>query len=59
MDKTQHCLIYLNFHYFVPTALKVIRYENGQKSVIKYTIKDSQNTFITFHSSVSSSDAYK
>jgi len=31
---------------FIPTSKKITRDENGKKSVIKYSIKDSQKTFI-------------
>jgi len=36
----------------------VTRDENGKKNIIKYSIKDSQNSFITFHNTITASEAY-
>jgi len=30
----------------------------GKKNIIKYSIKDSQNSFITFHNTITASEAY-
>lgn len=37
---------YLLHSLFIPTSKKVTLDENGKKSTIKYSIRDSQNTFI-------------
>ncbi|XP_060868106.1 uncharacterized protein LOC132943234 isoform X2 [Metopolophium dirhodum] len=39
-------IFYLMHSLFVPSSRKITRDDNGKKSVIKYSIKDSQNTFI-------------
>jgi len=36
----------------------VTRDENGKKNITKYSIKDSQNSFITFHNTITASEAY-
>lgn len=43
---------------FVPISRKVTKDENGKNNVTKYSIKDSQNSFITFHNSVGESETY-
>lgn len=43
---------------FVPTSKKVTRDENGKKSQIKYSIRDSVNSFIIFKNSISEVEDY-
>jgi len=38
---------------FVPTSKKVTRDSDGKKNQVKYSIKDSQNSFIVFKNTVS------
>lgn len=38
--------MYLLHSIFIPTSRKVTLDDNGKKSYTKYSIKDSQNTFI-------------
>ncbi|XP_050535219.1 uncharacterized protein LOC126902218 isoform X3 [Daktulosphaira vitifoliae] len=49
---------YLLSSLFVPTSRKVTRDENGKKNIIKYSIKDSQNSLISFHETVDQAEAY-
>jgi len=37
---------------FVPTSKKVTKDSNGKKNLIKYSIKDSQDSFMVFKDSV-------
>lgn len=39
-------MLYLLHSLFIPTSKKVTLDENGKKSTIKFSIRDSQNTFI-------------
>jgi len=41
-------LLHLLSFVFVPTSRKVTKDENGKNNVTKYSIKDSQESFITF-----------
>ncbi|KAL5236318.1 hypothetical protein ACI65C_003728 [Semiaphis heraclei] len=45
-------LIYLLHALFAPTSKKVTRDEQGKKNLIKFSIKDSQDSFIVFGESV-------
>jgi len=45
-------LIYLLHALFAPTSRKLTRDEQGKKNLIKYSIKDSQDSFIVFGESV-------
>ncbi|XP_022166808.1 uncharacterized protein LOC111031246 [Myzus persicae] len=45
-------LLYLLHAILVPTAKKITKDHNGKKCQIKYLIKDSQNSFMTFKNSV-------
>lgn len=44
--------MYLLHGMFVPTSKKVTKDDNGKKNLIKYSIKDSQESFILFGESV-------
>jgi len=46
LDGKNLTIFYLMHSLFIPTSKKVTRDDNGKKSFIKYSIKDSQNTFI-------------
>ncbi|KAL5239094.1 hypothetical protein ACI65C_006504 [Semiaphis heraclei] len=45
-------LIYLLHAVFAPTSKKITKDENGKKNLIKYSIKDSQDSLIVFGESV-------
>ncbi|KAL5237067.1 hypothetical protein ACI65C_004477 [Semiaphis heraclei] len=51
-------LFHLLSSLFVPTTRKVTRDENGKKNITKYSIKDSQNSFITFHNTIAASESH-
>ncbi|VVC41518.1 Hypothetical protein CINCED_3A016863 [Cinara cedri] len=51
-------LFYLLHAIFVPTSKKVTKDDNGKKSLVKYSIKDSQNSFIVFKNSVDEIEDY-
>lgn len=40
----------------MPTSRKITKDENGKNNIIKYSIKDSQNSFILFHTTISNSE---
>ncbi|CAI6354025.1 unnamed protein product [Macrosiphum euphorbiae] len=46
-------IFYLMHAVFVPTSKKVTRDSDGKKNQVKYSIKDSQNSFIVFKNTVS------
>jgi len=52
IDVKNGVLIYLLHALFAPTSKKVTRDEQGKKNLIKYSIKDSQDSFIVFGESV-------
>ncbi|KAF0746395.1 Uncharacterized protein FWK35_00020513 [Aphis craccivora] len=55
----KNSIIFCLFHaVFVPTSKKVTRDENGKKSQIKYSIRDSVNSFIIFKNSISEVEDY-
>jgi len=43
---------------FVLTSRKVTKDDSGKNNVTKYSIKDSQKSFINFHTSISESENY-
>jgi len=43
---------------FAPTSKKVTKDHTGKKSLVKYTIKDSQNSFMIFKNSVCELEEY-
>jgi len=51
-DGKNTVLLYLLPTILVPTARKITKDHNGMKCQIKYSIKDSQNSFMTFKDSV-------
>ncbi|XP_016659852.1 uncharacterized protein LOC107883741 [Acyrthosiphon pisum] len=52
-DNVNNCvLVYLLHALFAPTSRKLTRDEQGKKNLIKYSIKDSQDSFIVFGESV-------
>lgn len=51
-DGKNTVLLYLLHAILVPTAKKITKDHNGKKCQIKYSIKDSQNSFMTFKNSV-------
>ncbi|KAF0688719.1 Uncharacterized protein FWK35_00035204, partial [Aphis craccivora] len=51
-------LLHLLSSLFVPTSRKVTKDDKGKNSVTKYSIKDSQKSFITFHDSIAESENY-
>jgi len=53
LDGETLTLLYLLHSLFLPTTKKVTLDDQGKKSTIKYSIKDSQNSFIiTAHTAV-------
>lgn len=51
-------LFYLLHAIFIPTSKKVTKDHAGKKCLVKYTIKDSQNSFIIFKNSVCELEEY-
>lgn len=51
-------LFHLLSSLFVPTSRKVTKDDKGKNSVTKYSIKDSQKSFIIFNNSISESENY-
>jgi len=43
---------------FVPTSKKITRDDNGKKNLVKYSIKDSQDSFMIFKSSIAEIEEY-
>jgi len=43
---------------FVPTAKKITRDDSGRKNMVKYSIKDSQDSFMIFKSSITEIEDY-
>lgn len=43
---------------FVPTSKKVTIDDRGKKNIVKFSIKDSQNTFMVFSSTVTMAEEY-
>jgi len=43
---------------FVPTTRKITRDDNGRKNLIKYSIKDSQDSFMIFKASIAEIEEY-
>lgn len=58
LDGKNAIIIYLLHSIFIPTSKKVTRDHTGQKKQIKYSIKDSQNSFIIFKNSVCEIEEY-
>eukprot|EP00102_Acyrthosiphon_pisum_P026311 XP_016663521.1 PREDICTED: uncharacterized protein LOC107884923 [Acyrthosiphon pisum] len=54
----QAVTFYLLHSMFVPTSKKVTIDDRGKKNIIKYSIKDSQNTFIVFCSTLTMTEEY-
>ncbi|CAH1733039.1 unnamed protein product, partial [Aphis gossypii] len=52
----QAVTFYLLHSLLVPTTKKVTRDDKGRKNIIKFSIKDSQNTFVVFCSTVSQAE---
>lgn len=52
IDGKYTVIFYLIHAVFVPTSKKITRDADGKKNQIKYSIKDSQNSFIVFKSTV-------
>lgn len=46
LDGRAACIFYLLHAMFIPTVRKLTRNDKGQKSTIKYSIRDSQKSFI-------------
>jgi len=46
LDGKNLAIFYLMHSLFVPSSRKITRDDSGKKSFVKYSIKDSQNTFI-------------
>lgn len=58
LDGKDCTLLHLLSSLFVPTSRKVTKDDKGKNSVTKYSIKDSQKSFITFHDSIAESENY-
>lgn len=58
LDGKNTVLFYLLHAIFVPTSKKVTRDDKGKKSLVKYSIKDSQNSFMVFKHSVCEMEEY-
>lgn len=52
-DGCAACIFHLLHAVFIPTAKKSTRYDKGQKSTIKYSIRDSQQSFLVIVDTVS------
>jgi len=58
LDGKDCTLFHLLSSLFVPTSRKVTKDDKGKNNVTKYSIKDSQKSFIIFHNSISESENY-
>jgi len=57
-DGKNTIIFYLLHAIFIPTSVKVTRDHTGKKNQTKYSIKDSQNSFIIFKNSVCEIEEY-
>lgn len=58
IDGKNTVFFYLLHSIFVPTSKKVTRDENGKKNQIKFSIRDSQDSFTIFKNSVGEIEEY-
>jgi len=58
IDGIHTVLFYLLHAIFAPTSKKFSKDHNGKKCLVRYTIKDSQNSFIIFKNSVCKLEEY-
>jgi len=58
IDGIHTVLFYLLHAIFAPTSKRVTKDHAGKKYLVKYTIKDSQNSFMIFKNSVCELEEY-
>jgi len=58
LDGKNTVLFYSLHSIFVPTSKKVTKDDKGKKSLVKYPIKESQNSFMVFKNSVCEIEEY-
>eukprot|EP00102_Acyrthosiphon_pisum_P025662 XP_016662872.1 PREDICTED: uncharacterized protein LOC100568647 isoform X2 [Acyrthosiphon pisum] len=58
-ENEKHAVLFYLLHtIFVPTTKKITRDDNGKKNLIKYSIKDSQDSFMIFKTSIAEIEEY-
>ncbi|XP_029346278.1 uncharacterized protein LOC115034241 isoform X2 [Acyrthosiphon pisum] len=58
-ENEKHAVMFYLLHtIFVPTSKKITRDDNGKKNLVKYSIKDSQDSFMIFKSSIAEIEEY-